>query len=138
MGRRWSTRKGNYILKSNLPIGVQNMTLKSESYVVCSWNCHIRDKKPNYISYSYSSIPRSYFYTPEPKMNKIITKQWFKYEQHNTIWRRIVIHIKQLANVTGIKHNYISHFSNGFISFHAFIISLTKEESSLEHITCCF
>ena len=29
MGRRWLTRKGNYILKSNLPIGVQNMTLKS-------------------------------------------------------------------------------------------------------------
>ena len=29
MGRRWLIRKGNYILKSNLPIGVQNMTLKS-------------------------------------------------------------------------------------------------------------
>ena len=29
MGRRWLTRKGNYILKSYLPIGVQNMTLKS-------------------------------------------------------------------------------------------------------------
>ena len=29
MGRRWLTRKGNYILKSKLPIGVQNMTLKS-------------------------------------------------------------------------------------------------------------
>ena len=29
MGRRWLTRKGNYILKFNLPIGVQNMTLKS-------------------------------------------------------------------------------------------------------------
>ena len=26
MGRRWLTRKGSYILKSNLPIGVQNMT----------------------------------------------------------------------------------------------------------------
>ena len=29
MGQRSLTRKGNYILKSNLPIGVQNMTLKS-------------------------------------------------------------------------------------------------------------
>ena len=29
MGRRWLTRKDNSILKSNLPIGVQNMTLKS-------------------------------------------------------------------------------------------------------------
>ena len=29
MGRRWLTRKGNYILKSNLLIDVQNMTLKS-------------------------------------------------------------------------------------------------------------
>ena len=29
MGRRGLTRKGNYILKSNLPIGVQNTTLKS-------------------------------------------------------------------------------------------------------------
>ena len=29
MGRRWLTSKGNSILKSNLPIGVQNMTLKS-------------------------------------------------------------------------------------------------------------
>ena len=30
MGRRLLTRKGNYIFfKSNLPIGVQNMTLKS-------------------------------------------------------------------------------------------------------------
>ena len=29
MGWQWLTRKGNYILKSNLPIGVQNMTLKS-------------------------------------------------------------------------------------------------------------
>ena len=29
MGRQWLNRKGNYILKSNLPIGVQNMTLKS-------------------------------------------------------------------------------------------------------------
>ena len=28
MGRRWLTGKGNYILKSNFPIGVQNMTLK--------------------------------------------------------------------------------------------------------------
>ena len=29
MGRRWLSRNGNYILKSNLPIDVQNMTLKS-------------------------------------------------------------------------------------------------------------
>ena len=29
MGRRLLTRKDNYILKSNLPISVQNMTLKS-------------------------------------------------------------------------------------------------------------
>ena len=29
MERRWLTRKGNYILKFNLPIGVQNMALKS-------------------------------------------------------------------------------------------------------------
>ena len=29
MERRRLTRKGNYILKYNLPIGVQNMTLKS-------------------------------------------------------------------------------------------------------------
>ena len=29
MGRRCSTKKGNYILKSNLPIGVKTMILKS-------------------------------------------------------------------------------------------------------------
>ena len=29
MGRGWITRKGNYVLKFNLPIGVQNMTFKS-------------------------------------------------------------------------------------------------------------
>ena len=34
MGRGWLTRKDNYILKSNLPIGVQNMTLKSIEVVV--------------------------------------------------------------------------------------------------------
>ena len=34
MGRRWLTRKGNYILKSNLLIGVQNMTLKSIELVM--------------------------------------------------------------------------------------------------------
>ena len=38
MGRQWSTRKGNYILKSNLPIGVQNMTLKSIVNLVYSEN----------------------------------------------------------------------------------------------------
>ena len=32
MGRLWSTREGN-ILKSNLSIGVQNMTLKSIHYI---------------------------------------------------------------------------------------------------------
>ena len=29
MGRRWLTRKVKYILKTKLPIGVQNMNLKS-------------------------------------------------------------------------------------------------------------
>ena len=34
MGRRWLTRKGDYILKSDLPIGVQTMILKSIVYLV--------------------------------------------------------------------------------------------------------
>ena len=32
------TRNGNYILKSNPPIGVQNMTLKSIEYYVCTFS----------------------------------------------------------------------------------------------------
>ena len=34
MGRRRITRKGIYILKFNLPIGVQNMTLKSIDIII--------------------------------------------------------------------------------------------------------
>ena len=34
MGRQWLTRKGNYILKSNLSTGIQNMTLKSMDTIV--------------------------------------------------------------------------------------------------------
>jgi len=35
MELRWITREGNYILKFNLPIGVENMTLQSISSLHC-------------------------------------------------------------------------------------------------------
>ena len=46
MGWLWLTRKGNYILKSNLPIGIQNITLKSVDdhmvYGLVFWNPTMR------------------------------------------------------------------------------------------------
>ena len=42
---RWLTRKGNYILKSNLPIDVQNMTLKSIDFLERTWNFTPRKKR---------------------------------------------------------------------------------------------
>ena len=47
MGRRLLTRKDNYILKSNLPIDVQNMTLKHDqegNYIFKIQPSHWRSK----------------------------------------------------------------------------------------------
>ena len=49
MGRRWSTRKSNYILKSNLPIGVQNMTLKSIYNSIVKYTKNTKRKRKSLI-----------------------------------------------------------------------------------------
>ena len=54
MGRRWLTRKVNYILKSNLPISLQNINLKSINIQAVSGNVWVRDPQHKNIDGSAS------------------------------------------------------------------------------------